>query len=175
MEPKARYNATAPMIEAFATSVSALQGLPPASIRLTRLSELVIFADFLAPEEELTETFSRLAKQGVRGHLVQILDPAEEVLPYSGRVEFVDDEQGHRYVAERVESVRDAYRLRLKNHKAAIAGCAKSLGWSTFIHHTDRPAVEVLLSLHLYLSGLEKAYRAKGSIKGKMGVGIRTS
>ena len=33
------------------------------------------------------------------------------------------------------------------------------LGWSFIVHHTDRPAEEVLLILHNRLAGLERDYR----------------
>jgi uncharacterized protein (DUF58 family) len=169
MEPKARRNTTAVMMDILAGSVANFHGLPPAETRLTRHSEIVIFSDFLEPADELGATFSRLARQGVRGHLLQILDPAEESLPYHGRVEFYDQEGGVRFVAERAETLRADYQKRLSAHKAAIAMHATGAGWTPFLHHTDRPAVEALLSLHMHLSGLEKAYRSKGMIKGSLG------
>ncbi len=115
--------------------------------------------------------FSGFAVQGVRGHLMQILDPAEESLPYEGRVEFFDAENGARYTAERAETLRGDYRQKLAAHKAAIAQHAAAVAWTPVPHHTDRPAVEALLPLHMHLSGLENAYRAKGLIKGKASAG----
>jgi uncharacterized protein (DUF58 family) len=166
MAPKAQYNVTASLMETLATSITRFEGLPDPKNRLSRHSEIVIFSDFLEPEAALAANFSGIARQGVRGHLVQILDPAEESLPYQGRVEFFDQENGTRYVAERAETLRADYQQKLSSHKAAIASHAAGLGWTPFLHHTDRPAVEALLSLHMHLSGLEKAYRAKGLIKG---------
>ena len=43
----------------------------------------LLFSDFLEPIEDTVARFQQIASQGVRGHLVQILDPAEETLPYS--------------------------------------------------------------------------------------------
>jgi uncharacterized protein (DUF58 family) len=168
MEPKARRNVTRPMMEAFVRPNGGFQGLPGSEVRLSQHSEIVIFSDFLEALDRLDAVFAHLAKQGVRGHLVQILDPAEESLPYQGRVEFLDAEAGTRFVAERAESLREAYAERLAMHKAAIARTASSFGWTPFLHHTDRPAVEALLTLHMHLSGLEKAYRSKGMLKGSL-------
>ncbi len=167
MEAKARHNTATVMMETLARSLSSLEGLPNAANRLSRHSEMVIFSDFLEPESTLAKVFNKFAVQGVRGHLMQILDPAEESLPYQGRVEFIDAENGARYVAERAETLRAEYRKKLAAHKAAIALHAANVGWTPFLHHTDHPAVEALLPLHMHLSGLEKAYRAKGLIKGQ--------
>jgi uncharacterized protein (DUF58 family) len=167
MEPKARRNTATVIMETLARSLSSLEGLPNATNRLSRHSEMVIFSDFLEPESTLAKVFNKFAVQGVRGHLMQILDPAEESLPYQGRVEFIDAENGARYVAERAETLRAEYRKRLAAHKAAIALHAANVAWTPFLHHTDHPAVEALLPLHMHLSGLEKAYRAKGLIKGQ--------
>ncbi len=82
MEPKARRNSATIMMETLARYTSAFNGLPSAKSRLSRHSEIVIFSDFLEPEADLADVFSGFAVQGVRGHLVQILDPAEESLPY---------------------------------------------------------------------------------------------
>jgi uncharacterized protein (DUF58 family) len=167
MEPKARHNTATVVMETLARSLSSFEGLPNCKNRLSRHSEMVIFSDFLEPEPTLATVFNKFAVQGVRGHLMQILDPAEESLPYEGRVEFIDAESGARYVAERAETLRAEYRQKLAAHKAAIALNAAKVAWTPFLHHTDHPAVEALLPLHMHLSGLEKAYRAKGLIKGQ--------
>ena len=165
MDPKAGRNTASLMIEALARFIPSHRGMPVPQSRLSRHSEIVIFSDFLEPETALAATFGEIARQGVRGHTVQILDPAEESLPYQGRVEFLDEENEARYVAERAETLRGAYQEKLAAHKAALATHALGLGWTPFLHHTNRPAVEALLPLHMHLSGLEKAYRAKGMLK----------
>ena len=44
---------------------------------------------------------------GVKGHLLQILDPAEETLPFAGRVRFEGLEREDPLLISRVETVRD--------------------------------------------------------------------
>jgi uncharacterized protein (DUF58 family) len=173
MHAKSGRNATALIVETLARSLASQppKALPDPKIRLGRHSELAIFSDFLEPPERLASAFSAIARQGVRGHTVQILDPAEESLPYQGRVEFFDEESGTRYIAERAESLRESYQQKLAAHKAAVAFHATGLGWTPFLHHTNHPAVEALLPLHMHLSGLEKAYRAKGTLKGQLAEG----
>jgi uncharacterized protein (DUF58 family) len=170
MEAKPGQNAASRMIGVLAASLQDLRSLPDAKTRLGRYSELVILGDFLEPADAAAKGLSGIARQGVRGHMLQILDPAEESLPYNGRIEFLDEESGARYVAERAETLREGYRHRLAAHKAALASLANGLGWASFLHHTDRPAVEALLPLHMHLAGLEKAYRAKGALKAQGGL-----
>ena len=67
------------------------ESLPPAA-RLSRFSECLLFSDFLEPVAETSERLEEIAAQGVRGHLVEVLDPAEETLPYAGRTEFAASE-----------------------------------------------------------------------------------
>jgi uncharacterized protein (DUF58 family) len=168
LEPKAGRTAPQLLIEALARSMQGLKGMPDENSRLSRHSEIAIFGDFLEPEPSLAAAIGAIARQGVRGHLLQILDPAEETLPYQGRVEFFDEENETRYVAERAENLRADYQRKLAAHRGALTDLALGLGWSPFLHHTDRPAVEALLPLHMQLSGLEKGYRAKGMLKNTM-------
>lgn len=140
----------------------AFASLPPRA-RLGRFSECLMFSDFLDPPEVLAASFERIAAQGVRGHLVQILDPAEESLPYTGRVEFFGMEGRDRMLAPRAEDLRQAYIERLARQKDAIAALARRFEWSYLLHHTNRPAGETLLALHTRLSGQAKSYRAKAS------------
>ena len=175
-EAKAGHNSTSLMIEVLARSLTTLRKcLPEGKSRLGRHSELVVFSDFLEPAQRLAAGFSTIAQQAVRGHIVQVLDPAEESLPYHGRVEFFDEETEVRFLAERAENLREGYRQKLAAHKAAVASHAAGLGWTPFLHHTNRPAVEALLPLHMHLSGQEKAYRAKGALKGPLNAGSRLS
>ncbi len=133
-------------------SASAETSLPPEA-HLSRFSECVLVSDFLEPIEDLKESLNRLAGQGVGGHLVQILDPAEETLPYEGRTEFFSLESNETMLANRAEALREAYTERLFEHREALADHARQLDWSFLVHHTDRPGEEVLLALHARLSG----------------------
>ncbi len=132
--------------------------LPP-NARLSRFSECLLFGDFLDPIAEMAARFEEIAAQGVRGHLVEVVDPAEETLPYSGRTEFAASEGRDRMIAGRAETLREDYKERLKRHRADLIEVTRKLGWSFLIHHTDRPPEEAVLSLHTRLAGLESDYR----------------
>src|SRR5215831_8480880 len=131
----------------------------PEPARLSRFSECLLFSDFLEPVPETAESLKAIAAQGVRGHLVQILDPAEETLPYAGRTEFTASEGRDRMIAGRAETLRERYKERLKQHRRDLIEATRRLGWSFVVHHTDRPAEEVVLAIHNRLAGLERDYR----------------
>jgi uncharacterized protein (DUF58 family) len=136
--------------------------LPPPA-RLSRFSECLLFSDFLEPVEETIARFQEIASQGVRGHLIQILDPAEETLPYSGRTEFAASEGSDRLIAGRAENLRDSYQARMQRHRIDLQEAARRLGWSFVVHHTDRPAEEVVLAVHSHLAGQDSDYRYRAS------------
>lgn len=129
---------------------------PPGSLpvfeALPRYGRLVLIGDFLSPLDEIREAIGFFANQGIRGHLVQVLDPAEETLPFSGRVRFGGMEDEGDILIGRVEAMRDQYLDRLAQHNQGIEALAKSFGWSYAVHHTDHPPEATLLALYLVLS-----------------------
>src|SRR4051812_36458159 len=118
-------------------------GFAPAS-----LSEIVVLSDLWSPIEEIRGTLTQLSANGSQGHLIQIVDPAEETFPYSGRIEFTEPEGAGEITAGRAENWRADYEARLRRHRDEIRAAAAKLGWSFTIHRTDRPPNELLMALH---------------------------
>ena len=131
----------------------------PSNTRVSRFSGIVLMSDFLDPLDDLRESIEALAASGAAGHLIQVLDPAEETLPYEGRTEFLSPEGSDTWLADRAESLRPLYQARLKAHRDALQALATRLGWSFMVHHTDRPPTEPLLTLIMRLEGGESGYR----------------
>jgi uncharacterized protein (DUF58 family) len=121
--------------------------LPP-SFAPSGLAEIVVLSDFWSPIAELRKTLAQLSATGAHGHIVQIVDPAEETFPYSGRVEFVEPEGGGEITAGRAETWKADYESRVARHRIEIRAETDKLGWSFAIHRTDKPATELLLALH---------------------------
>ena len=120
----------------------------PEDTTIPRHARVVLFGDFLSPLEEVRRYVSSLAARPVRGHLVQILDPAEETLPYAGRVRFEGLEAAEEpMLVPRVEGVRDLYAERLAQHRAGLAAIAAAAGWRLATHRTDHPPEAALLAL----------------------------
>jgi uncharacterized protein (DUF58 family) len=80
--------------------------------------------------------------------VIQIVDPAEEVFPYSGRVEFVEPESGEMITAGRAESWMNDYVARVALHRDEIRAETNRLDWLFSTHTTSRSAAELLLFLH---------------------------
>lgn len=125
----------------------------PVPVKLPRHGRIVLFADFLAPLDQVKARLFALAAQGVDGHLLQILDPAEEDLPFDGRVQFEGLENETGTLINRVEGIRGAYRDRLAAHRAGLAAIARDFGWSFATHRTDHAPETALLALYGRLSG----------------------
>lgn len=121
-------------------------GLPGPAI-LPRFGQIVLFGDFLAPLDAVRETVRRFAAQGLKGHILQILDPAEETLPFQGRIRFEGMEEKTHVVFGRVESVRGDYAAALARHRAGIAAIARAAGWSFATERTDQRPHAALLAL----------------------------
>ncbi len=79
---------------------------------------------------------------------IQVVDPAEETFPYSGRIEFLEPEGSGSVIAGRAETWRDDYVRKLAEHRTAMREESNRLGASFIIHRTDRPASEIVLALH---------------------------
>ncbi len=105
--PLASRKASARIAEALAMHEldPALQASLPPPARLSRFSTALLFSDFLDPPQVIAQRITELAEGGVSGHLVQVLDPAEETLAYEGRMEFRGPEDGERWIADRVETL----------------------------------------------------------------------
>ena len=105
---------------------------------------MVWFSDFL--EEEAFEAMKRLSQQGVEGHLVRIVDPAEEDFPYSGRTRFESPVGKEGEMFGRAERIRLAYRNRFAAHGERVARAAAQLGWTSTVHRTDHAPQAALIA-----------------------------
>jgi len=161
-QPTASRKATTRIAEAMVANEPSLTATQPPKTHLRRFSGVLLFSDFLDPIAKTREHIEMLAADGASGHLVQILDPAEESLPYEGRTEFLSPIGDDRWVIDRAQSLRTRYRQRFEAHRAELAAIAKRLGWSFLVHHTDRPASEPLLTLIMRLQGGAGDHRWQG-------------
>lgn len=125
-------------------------GLPP-RVPLPRHATVVLFGDFLSPLEEIQALIARFAAVPVTGYLLQILDPAEAVLPYEGRIRFRGVERDGDTLIPRVETVRDAYTRRLRAQQDGLSAICTAAGFGFGVHRTDHPPETALLSLYTAL------------------------
>ena len=128
-------------------------GALPIADQMRARSEAVVFSDFLQPIEDTLEWINALSQRGVRGSIVQIIDPAEESFPFAGRTEFKDPETNSKFTFGRAETVAQDYKNLFAARKEELASQCRKLGWNYLAHHTDSLASTALVSLHMKLTG----------------------
>jgi uncharacterized protein (DUF58 family) len=128
------------------------ESLPSSSRPLPRYASLVLFGDFLDPLSAVQASLARLAAVPVNAYVMQVLDPAELVLPFHGRVRFVDLEEEGDALIPRVEGVREAYAERFTRHQEGLVALCRALGFRFSTHMTDQPPEQALLALYLALA-----------------------
>ena len=121
--------------------------LPP-MVPLPAHGTVVLVSDWLDPLEKIEEIIRYY------GHLVQILDPAEEELPFDGHVKFEGLEAEGQHTIRRVEAVRSAYGARLAAQKEGLQRLARPANWTVHLHRTDRSPQTVLMSLYLAMADM---------------------
>ncbi len=132
----------------------------PVMRRMQRHSAAIIVSDFLDDVESVKKSVVPLAQAGIRGHLVQVCDPAEETLPYDGRIEFLGLDTPQRYLARKTEGLRSAYAEKYQAHRESVRTLAKSLGWTFTVHRTDQPVMMCLLALYALILDAPAGQRA---------------
>jgi len=127
------------------------RGVLPPLMPFARGNQLVWFSDFL--DEEVFDAMKKLSQRGVEGHLVRIVDPAEEDFPYSGRTRFESPRGEEDEIFGRAEQVRASYRARFTAHGERVAQAAAKLGWTCTVHRTDHAPQASLIALHAAIGG----------------------
>ncbi|WP_372602809.1 DUF58 domain-containing protein [Actibacterium sp.] len=111
-------------------------------------SRAVLFSDFLGDLAPVEAVLTKAADRGVRGALVQVLDPQEEAFPFEGRTIFESMGGGLRHETLRARDLRDRYLERLAERKDRLATLARLTGWHFTPHHTGESAQSALLWLY---------------------------
>ncbi len=117
-------------------------------------SQVILISDFYFPIDALASFCESLAARNVEGLLVQIFDPAEQTLPYTGRIRFQDIENASASALDipEVAAIRVAYEQRFIAHQQNLAELAKRLGWKFEKFNTDIKLETVIAQLYDGLS-----------------------
>jgi uncharacterized protein (DUF58 family) len=167
MRPTASRSVVELMAQAIVHDRSERSSLPP-DFSPAPLAEIVLLSDLWSEIGEVRRTITQLSGSGAHGHIVQIVDPAEETFPYWGRIEFVEPEGAGRITAGRAETWKADYTARVKRHRDEIRSETDRLGWSFTIHRTDRPASELLLGLHARIGAATASAGARTTAESRM-------
>lgn len=126
--------------------------LPP-DAAVSRNCQFVWLSDFLSPLSEIESALRNLATRGLSGHLVHIVDPAEQDFPFAGRVRFESMAKKESHILGRAETVRSSYRARFSAHAETLSALGRKLGWSYVMHRTDKRPEIALVALYAEIGG----------------------
>lgn len=132
--------------------------LPPEA-PVTKNAQFVWLSDFLSPPDAVETVLRRLARAGLSGHLIHVVDPAEEDFPFVGRIRFEAAGSRENETFGRAETAQASYRARFRAHGEAVRTLAQRLGWSYLAHRTDRRPETALVALYANLGGMRARIR----------------
>jgi uncharacterized protein (DUF58 family) len=163
MRPSTGRNAARRLAEHFIGQIAGDDNpsLPP-RMSVERFSNIVLFSDFFEPVADVASRITAIAARDIHGHLIQVVDPAEETLPYKGRTQFVNMRQDQSLTFGRIEELRGDYRDRFLQHRAELKELARRIGWTFTVHHTDASPQSALLALYGLLSETFDSQMAAG-------------
>lgn len=108
----------------------------------------VFISDFLGGVDEVELALTKAADRGVRGVVLQVLDPSEELFPFRGRTIFESVGGSLRHETLKAGDLRDRYLQRLAERKEQLAALCRATGWHLGLHHTGDSAQSALLWLY---------------------------
>lgn len=123
----------------------------PSARAIQPFSRAVFLSDFLGDVAAAEEALLRAADRGVRGALLQVLDPVEETFPFDGRTIFESMGGGLVHETRKAGDLKSRYLDRLAERKERLDRLARTTGWAWSVHHTDQPAAQALLWLYAAL------------------------
>lgn len=111
-------------------------------------SRALFISDFLGDIQPVEEALLRAADRGVRGTLLQVLDPQEEAFPFDGRTIFQSMTGALQHETLKAGDLKQRYLTRLAERKDRLQHLARTTGWQYSTHHTGESATSALLWLY---------------------------
>lgn len=126
---------------------------PPEHRAMIPHARACFISDFLSPLDEVRTALTKAADRGVRGVLLQTLDPMEEDFPWRGRTVFTSIGGTVRHETLKAADLRARYLDRLAARKAELQSLCAATGWQYGLHHTSASAQSGLLWLYGAMEG----------------------
>lgn len=110
-----------------------------------RVGKAVFLSDFMGPDDAVLPAIADASARGIGGVALQIVDPAEEDYPFSGRLRFESMGRELTHETDQASALREAYLTRLAERRDQLARGAA--GWRLIVHRTDESPRKALLAL----------------------------
>ena len=120
----------------------------PETAGLAPHGRAVLISDFMGDLAGVEAAIGAAMERGVRGAILQVLDPAEEDFPFDGRTIFESMGGSLRFETLRAGDLRARYLARLAERRERLATLARASGWHFTTHHTGQGAQPALLWLY---------------------------
>lgn len=140
------------LAEAFSREDSGDYGVPEARLMLPH-ARAVFLSDFLGDAAPIEAALTKAADRGLRGMLIQVLDPSEEAFPFHGRTIFESVGGTMQHDTLKASDLRNRYLDRLAERKAWLQHIARATGWQYHLHRTSDAAQAALLWLYRAMEG----------------------
>ncbi|ETX28542.1 DUF58 domain-containing protein [Roseivivax isoporae] len=127
-------------------------GAPEARGMLPHARALFV-SDFLGDIAPVEAALTKAADRGVRGVLVQVLDPSEEAFPFEGRTIFQSVGGSVAHETLKAGDLRGRYLDRLAERKGRLDALCRLTGWQYQCHHTGDSAQNAMLWIWRAMDG----------------------
>ena len=121
---------------------------PPEHRAMIPHARAVFISDFMGDIDGVRTALTKAADRGVRGVLCHVLDPSEEVFPFTGRTIFQSMGGTLSHETLKANDLKDRYLERLAERKAELQSLCALTGWRYGVNHTDKTAQAGLLWLY---------------------------
>ncbi|GLQ28551.1 DUF58 domain-containing protein [Sulfitobacter pacificus] len=121
---------------------------PPEHRAMIPHARAVFISDFMGDLDGVQTALTKAADRGVRGVIYHLLDPSEELFPFTGRTIFESVGGTLRHETLKANDLKARYLERLATRKAELQRLCTLTGWQYGLHHTNNSAQSALLWLY---------------------------
>ena len=102
---------------------------------------------------EVELALTKAADRGIRGVVLQVLDPSEEAFPFQGRTIFQSMAGSVAHETLKAGELKSRYLDRLAERKDRLESMCRLTGWQYACHHTNDSAQSALLWIWRAMDG----------------------
>ncbi|EAQ03826.1 hypothetical protein OB2597_11301 [Pseudooceanicola batsensis HTCC2597] len=147
LPPRHARNQILRLAEFFSVSETGDYGVPEHRAMIPNARALFV-SDFLGGIDQVELALTKAADRGIRGVVLQVLDPSEESFPFKGRTIFQSVGGTLEHETLKANDLRARYLARLAERKDRLDTLCRATGWQYLIHHTDASAQSALLTIY---------------------------